>query len=266
MSEKQLPSLEFSPTLAVKTGDFVFPNYDQAKRNILLIRDYLKDVEVTEDGLKEAKKLVASIRKEVNSLNDTRIQAKKEYLKPYEIVASQIKELSDIATEAENFIRVQTRELEEKERDEKESYLSDIFEKRKAHYDYQEFFEFEDFLKPQYLNKSFSINKAEQEMVDWLEQRKFDLQVLETSVTDIREAREYIRTYFFECGLNLNQTLLEIKNREKQSIEVKKHFEKKDPQNPVETEPTVLIEIPVSSQSKVLAMLNTMEVKYQVIK
>lgn len=268
-NNENLPALEIPNDLTVAVGTFIFPNYDQVKSNIIAIRDFVKNIEVSEDGIKESKKLVASISKDVKALNDVRIEAKKLYLEPYETVNEQCKELTQIAREAEGFLRTQIRAFEEKEREEKEAELESIFGRRKKAYEYSELLEFKDFFKPSYANKSFSINKAEQEMVEWFEQRKNDLDSLKVQCETNKEFTEYLNIYFNQAGLSLSQTLL---NKKEQEREVEKLYEKvkAKPKRPVKNKKEfvnkkALIEILDKDLEKVTAMLNTMEIEYKVI-
>ena len=180
MDERKITDLSLKDIHVNMTrGSFELVGYNELKYKISLIADYLENVEVTEENIKENKKLVARVRKAIDELNRDRIEFKKTYLLPYEYYAQQVKEVSDMAKEAEETVRQQIRELEEIERDEKEARIKELFEARLRPYPHKEIMDFEEFMKPSYANKTYSMSKVEEEIVKFLESRERDYEALE---------------------------------------------------------------------------------------
>ena len=113
-------------------------------------------------------------------------------LEPYEAFEDQVKEIVSIVKEADAEVRKQVKDLEEAERQEKEDRLKQIFNERIKFYDFSKLVQFNDFLKPEYLNKSKSINSIEEEMVQFLEKIETDIKVMNT----MEKAERIVSAYF----------------------------------------------------------------------
>lgn len=164
--------------LKVSEPTILFPGYDRLKEQALEIAEHIKCMEVTEENVKETKKILARVNKSVKELNDRRIATKKEILKPYDDFEKQVKEIEKIVKDADEIVRSQVRQMEEQERQEKEEEIRSIWDLRIEQYDLAKILSFEDFLTPQHLNKTTSMNKVEAEMVDFLEKTENDLSLL----------------------------------------------------------------------------------------
>ncbi|HDZ8766124.1 TPA: DUF1351 domain-containing protein [Staphylococcus aureus] len=159
-------------------GSVVFEEYDELLSQAQNLAEHVKTVEVNEENIKEAKDLMAQMNKRVKSIEDTRKQVKKLLLEPYNSFESQVKTIKSVIDNAVSHIRNQERELVEQEREDKKQAIIEIFDKRIRHYDFEKVLGFSDFLKPQHLNKSYSMTKVEKDLVDWLEKSKRDLEVI----------------------------------------------------------------------------------------
>ncbi|WP_423372944.1 DUF1351 domain-containing protein [Melissococcus plutonius] len=157
-------------SLVIDIGSIQFPAFQQIKNSATKLANYIEKVEVTEENVKESKKLVASVSKQVKNLNDERIKVKRQILEPYDEFEEQVKEITDIVKVSEEIVRQQIRQLEEQERDKKEQAIIDLFNKRIKQYDFKELFTSKDFIKNSHLNKTYTLSKVEKEMVEWLEQ------------------------------------------------------------------------------------------------
>lgn len=165
--------------ILVQEGRFELLGYEELKQQVNEIGRYLLSIEVTSDNIQENKRLVAQVRKMVDKLNRERIDLKKEYLKPYAHLESQVKELTNTVTQYEEVVRGQIREIEEHERKEKEAQIKEMFERRRVKYGSDMLYLFDDFIEPKHLNKSMSMNKVEDEMIAWFENRSQMLKALD---------------------------------------------------------------------------------------
>ncbi|PTJ83687.1 hypothetical protein BU051_11370, partial [Staphylococcus simulans] len=162
-------------------GSVVFEEYDELLSQAQNLAEHVKDVEVNEDNIKEAKDLMAQMNKRVKEIEDARKDVKKTILQPYTNFESQVKTIKQIIDEAVNHVRKQERELVEKEREDKKKAIAQIFDKRIQHYDFEKLLGFADFIKPQHLNKSYSMTKVEKDLVDWLEKNKRNIDIIRQS-------------------------------------------------------------------------------------
>lgn len=148
-----------------------FPAFNVYKKQAQKVAEYINNLEVTEDNIKDVKKDIADARKIITALDTRRITIKKNILAPFNIFETQVKELSAIINDADTNVRTKVRQLEEKERDEKREKIKTIFNARMRSYTIDQYIEkpFERFITPQLLNKSVNMKKAEAAIVDWLE-------------------------------------------------------------------------------------------------
>jgi len=161
-------------------GSISFPVYEELINQAKGVAEYVSSIEVNEENIKEAKKLLANVNKSIKVLEDRRITIKKEMLMPYESFEKKIKEIVGIVKEADTIVRQQVKELEEIERIKKQNEIKEIWNKRIGLYEFNDLMQFVDFLKPEHLNKTTSLKNIEEEMVDWMENTQKDLSVLNT--------------------------------------------------------------------------------------
>ncbi len=162
---KELDNLNIN----LQVGSIDFPEYDNLLAQATEVAEYLKTLEVNEDNIKENKKILAKANKAIKELNDRRIKIKKAIMEPYEEFAEKVKNIESIVKEADELVRSQVRNLEEKEREEKKARIQEIWDKRIGAYEYAKIMTFGDFLKSKHLNKTTTLKKVEDEMVETLE-------------------------------------------------------------------------------------------------
>jgi hypothetical protein len=178
--------------IVITPGSIVFNEYKAIKNQAQKLADQIVKVEVNDENLKQSKKLLAAVNKRLTELEDKRKSVKKAMLEPYEVFEDQVKEIVGIVKEADAEVRKQVKDLEEAERQEKEDRLKQIFNERIKFYDFSKLVQFNDFLKPEYLNKSKSINSIEEEMVQFLEKIETDIKVMNT----MEKAERIVSAYF----------------------------------------------------------------------
>ena len=155
-----------------------FFEYDKLLAEAKQIAEFVSQIEVTEENVKESKKLLANLNKSMATLNRRRIDVKNEILKPYEEFAEKVKHIETIVKDADQIVRDQVREMEEKERSEKESVLEGLWSNRIKHYEHAKVMEFTDWLEPKHLNKTQTVKKSETEMTEFLEKCERDIATL----------------------------------------------------------------------------------------
>ena len=200
--------------LEFEVGKISFNDYENIKNKALKLSENLKTVEVSEENIKESKKLIAEVNKDVKKLEDYRIKVKKEMSKPYNDFEIQVKEIVKIVKEADEYVRSQIRELEEIERENKKAIVKEMFENKAKHYDFNEIITFDKFFKESMSNKTTSIDKIENELSEWLEQRKMDIEVIKSLKHD-EVLKEYLET--FNLALAIENA--KVKEEENKKIE-----------------------------------------------
>ena len=107
-----------------------FNEFGEYKRRAMEVAEYISSITLTEDNVKEVKGTLADARKLVNALEDRRKAIKKEVMAPYKVFESQVKEITGIIDEADAQLRAQLREMEEREREEKQKTLQQLWDGR----------------------------------------------------------------------------------------------------------------------------------------
>lgn len=199
-----------------------FIGYEELKASAIKLSENVKSVQVNEDNIQMSKKLIASINKETKKINDARITLKKELLKPYLEIESKVKEIDSIVDEANREVKSQISELEEIERDKKSNEIEEFFNKRIKHYKFSNIFSFKDFLKPSHLNKSTSLNKVEDLLVEWLEKIKNDFKVIESHQHSDEVLIEYVELKDLASAINKVENRYKEKKIRQQQLNTKK--------------------------------------------
>jgi len=172
--------LVFKESDITYTKDKIFiNNFSELKAQIEEISSFIRSSEVSENTVKYVKKILANANKTIDAMDLIKKQIKKDIMGPYLFFEDQVKELLGEIRNAERDTRVKVRQLEEKERAEKEERIKKLFEKRNASIYQIPWLSVEKFLKNEYLNKTSSIKKIEEEMVVFFERVKNDLLAIE---------------------------------------------------------------------------------------
>lgn len=172
----------------------VFNDYEKLLTEATMIAEKLNTMTVTEDNVKEQKKLLAKVNNSIKDLNDRRILIKKEILKPYTEFEQKVKEIESVVKTADTRLRSQVKELEEEERERKRAEVEVLFDNVWTGSKYAELITFDSFLKPEYLNKSFSMNKIEIAINDYFEKMEDDIDYLMENIEERYKANT-IATY-----------------------------------------------------------------------
>lgn len=196
-------------------GQVNFEEYDNLLSEANNLAEHVKEVEVTEENVKEAKKLMASMNNRVKDLDNVRRDVKRAMLEPYNNFEEQVKTIKQIIDEAVTHVKKQERELTEKERDEKRDAIAQLFDKRIQHYDFEKILGFADFIKPHHLNKSYSMNKVEEELVEWLEKTKRDIE----TISRLENKEDIIIEYQNTQDLSMAFEIVDKRNERKRKIE-----------------------------------------------
>lgn len=197
--------------IEVTQGKVKFPKYEATLKSAQKLNEALSNVTVTEDTIKTNKKLVAEVRKEADKLDDARKKVKSEINEPYVEFEKLVKEIVNTVKQGEDLIRQQVREFEEKERQEKYDQLLEIINLRLNHYTLiqQANIDIDLILEPRLLNKSVSMNKAEEQIVEKLENINQSIKSLQT----MEHASELV--YEYSNNLDMNKAITTVNNRHK---------------------------------------------------
>lgn len=161
--------------IEVIQGSIDFKYYEIIKQQAVNLANEIAAVEVTEENIKQSKKLLATVNKRLKELEDKRISIKKMMLEPYATFEEQVKEIVAIVKNADQEVRNQVKHLEEIDRIVKKEAIEYLFMKRKVLYSLGSLIQFEEFLQSKHLNKSTTMESVEKDMIAFLKKRKLIL-------------------------------------------------------------------------------------------
>lgn len=250
--------------IVAKENGIELIGYDELNQQLDQLGEYLGSIEVTQDNIKENKKLVARVRKACNTLNEQRKAFKKSYLMPLTTLENQVKSIDKKAAKFEEQVRVQIRQIEEQERRDKESLIRDNFDRRLRAYGSPELYPFEDFLKREYLNKTYSLNKVEDEMAEWLEKRQNDIISLTSYSESIPQEQSEVITKYLELK-DVSATIQHFTTLNQKKEQVKKAVKSapKRANKPV-VETTVLVRVKEKDLDKVKQLLELSNIEFEI--
>lgn len=102
-------------------------NFEELKAALKAELEVYKNMVFTEETKPEARKAVANLRKLKKSMNDKKLEVKKNFMVPYTDFEAQVKELDKLIDEPINFISGQIEEFERKRVEERKKLISDIY-------------------------------------------------------------------------------------------------------------------------------------------
>ena len=175
-------------------------NYEDLKNEIINELGKYQGLVVTFNDLPKAKQTRAMLNKVLKAIRNRRNELKNEFLKPYEVIENQIQELTDMIEEVVTSIDNQIKSFELKVREEKLKEIEKIW----IDMNYQKV-PFEKVLRPEYLNKTFTIDRIISEFKDFINKTEQDLKAIDNLIDDIEKAmalkKKYLSTLDFSESL-----------------------------------------------------------------
>lgn len=214
---KEILAIAKEQNIDFKSGEVSFKGYEMLKNRALETAERIKSIEVNEDNIKVVKKELAAVNKDITTIDTVRKLIKKEILVSYTEFEEKVKEIITIVKDADNVIRTQVKELEEKEREAKKKEIENMFNDRIKHYKYKSLVSFESYFEPNMANKSTSKNNIEIAISEWLEQRESDIDLINTM-----EHRDDILLEYTKNGYRVSNAITTVNDRFKTVETIKK--------------------------------------------
>ncbi len=211
MSEFNLEIIERQDDVTYEAAKVEFPAYEEYKEKAYAVAEYVYQMDVTEENIKEAKATLAKARKLTDKLARARIDMKKEILASYTEFEAKVKEIIDIIGDADKETRAKVKDLEEKERQQKKAAIYELWLKRIPAYDYDLLNAvlpdaFEKWLNPKHLNKTTSMKSIEADMTAWIQKTLTDIETVKGM------GDEYVEAYAWAGG-DLAKAIQTVKQR-----------------------------------------------------
>ena len=196
MSEFNLEIIEKQNDVTYEAAKVEFPAYEEYKEKAYAVAEYIYQMDVTPENIKEAKGTLAKARKLTDKLSRARIDMKKEILASYTTFEAQVKEIVGIIDDADKEVRAKVKDLDEAERQKKRDMIHELWLKRIPAYDYELMTTvlpdaFERWLKPKHLNKTTTMKSVEEDMTAWLQKTLTEISTLQDMGDEYLEAYSY---------------------------------------------------------------------------
>lgn len=176
----------------------------------------LDSLVVTVDTKKEVTESKNKIGKMITFIENLRKEVKKQINEPYAKFESEIKPIVNVLQEAKNITNHKLNEIDDLERAEKELAIKELWELRISKYEFKDLIKFSHFLRPSHLNKTYSINKVEQEIVDLFEMVKIDIENINRLDNNVEILNEYLNR-----NLDFSEALMLFNQRQEALKEIK---------------------------------------------
>lgn len=145
--------------LAIVRNTEITANFDEVKAALTEMVAPYKNAIVTEDGISDAKKDRARLRKVADRVDEMRKTVKKAYTEPLTAFEAKCKELTAICAEASNNLDAQVKAFEKREADEKLAKLREEYEGY-GKPETREYCPWERIVNPKWANKGFAFEAA----------------------------------------------------------------------------------------------------------
>lgn len=189
-------------------------NFDELKETLA---DHLKiyeEMPVSLENKAERKKDLAMLRKVKKAVSDRRSEVKRQWLEPYNVFDTQVRELLGLIDRPVAVIDDQIKELESRERMKKLEEIKTLFGDMAA--DYTDWLTLEMIFDEKWLNATTSIKKVKEELTGKILEIGNALIMLNMSVSEVK--LEAIERY--KSDLNLQSAMMYINQYEAQRARI----------------------------------------------
>jgi len=180
-------SVQVTPATITTTG------IDEAQEQLAQIQENLTTLEVTPENAKSTKKLLAELNKKKAQIQKAITSTKRELTAPMADLENPLREMIATIGDIEATHRAQINQLDEIRQNDKLAEIAALWDEHLPSYEIDDtdfnpvdYADFDDFIKPQHLNKGYSLTKIEVEIVAHLEGIKEQLALIEALDDDIK--------------------------------------------------------------------------------
>ncbi len=201
-----------------KPGEITF-NFDEIKEALTAQMEVYKSLQITEDGIKEAKADVATLRKIKDAIESKRKEVKKASMLPYSEFEAKVKELVSIIDEPIDLITKKLDEFETARKKEREIEVKKIYEDTVG--EYSEYLPYDRLFKEKWLNKTTKDKEIEDEILTLVINVTNDLAVIRGLKSEIEDdlIKLYKSTNSLSAVIQRNTDYTDAQRRAKEKVE-----------------------------------------------
>ena len=206
--------MENNEAKVIATAGQVVCDFESAKTYLQERLEQYQNVVFTEDSKKEAKGVVADLRKEKKVFSDRVKEAKAEYMKPFEAFVEKANELIDMYDTPINYINAQVADFERKRVEEKKEQIKQLYVECIG--DMQDMMPLAKIYNPKWENSTTNPTQIRRDMMERKEAVKNGLEAIRQMHSD---AEEKAISMFLE-SYELTKTILYVNQYEQQQREI----------------------------------------------
>lgn len=207
------PILKNEIKAEIKGISKVEDNIAEAKEYALSLKEYYGTLVFNDDQLKEAKDERASINKLVKSIADYRKNIVAEFKKPIEQFETTAKETEKILKETSDFVDVQVKNFENKEKEKKREEIEKIYNAQIE--ELKDVISINQLFNDKWLNKGTTLQSIEDEIKSRLDDIRSGLKAIEKlhSEFELEIKNTYLQDFDLSKAIIKNNQLKEQKER-----------------------------------------------------
>ena len=166
-------------------------NFAEIKADLETMMSAYTSLEITEEGIKDAKVDLATLRKIYKAVDDKRKEVKKDFMQPYTEFEENVKDLLQVINIPINMIDGKLKEFDAKRVAEKQEHLKGLYEE--CIVEFGEYLPFERVKKPQWDNASITDKAIRFDLSEAVTKVRADLDVIKGLHSEIEE--ECLKAY-----------------------------------------------------------------------
>ena len=212
-----------------------FNGYDKVLEDVRRLSESMKTQEVNKENVKESKRLLTAVRKEIKKLDQERLAVKREIMTPYDELNEKINVLKRVLGEGEQHINEQVKAITLKEQEARKDKIHELFKKYQKSYNAPLWLTFDKFINKNptlVTNKATSEKKIRETVVSYFETFKQDYSQLKQQFDD-KDERSAILIAYSKNGFNMEEAIMDyttmIAEKERLEKEQARVKEKKVP-------------------------------------
>lgn len=187
---------------------FVVNGMDKLKQDVEKLVREMKTVVVTEDSIQTNKKLLSAIRNQFGAIDEERKELKRKLLVDYELLAGEIKDVENILSEGERYMKQQVKAFEDAQLAQRTSEVEDLYKHYAQAYRAPSWLSFSDFYirNKRVTNKSVSKKFIRESIIEWFEGYKNATEAI-NSYSDIDMTRKALIALYREQGFSVDKAI-----------------------------------------------------------
>ena len=172
-----------------------------------------ENVVYTDEKIKEAKSDRAELNKLLKAIEDRRKQVKKIINEPYAVFEAELKEITALINKPVSLIDQQVKAYEGRQKEEKKAAIKSIYDESIGNL--AQVLPFEKIFDVQYLNQTFKMSVAEEEIKEKITRVRTDLETIDSleSKYKLNAKDMYIKTFDLSKALAENKRLADLEEK-----------------------------------------------------